>query len=100
MEKYDKNTKSSYLEYLDLNKQYGWAMSEKLPVHGFKWIEEEDISKFNEKFIKNYDENSDLGYTLEVHVEYPINICMQHSDLAFLPERIKVNKQRNMIMIW
>ena len=51
-------------------------MSEKLPVDGFKWIEEDDMSKFNEEFIKNYDGNSDTGYTLEVDVEYPINIRM------------------------
>ena len=51
-----------------------------------------DVSKFEEKFIKNYDENSDKGYILEVDVEYPENIRMLHSDLPFLPERIKINK--------
>ena len=60
MKSYDKKTVSSYLEYLDANNLYGWAMSQKLPVDGFKWIEEDDISKFDEKFIKNYDENSDI----------------------------------------
>ena len=38
MKIYDKNTKSSYLEYLDANNLYGWAMSQKLPVRNFKWI--------------------------------------------------------------
>ena len=97
MKNYDKNTKLSHLEYLDSNNQYGWGMSEKLLVHGFKQIEEDDISKFNEKFIKNYDENSDIGYTLEADVEYPINIRMQHSDLPFLPERMKINKCTKLI---
>ena len=41
-------------------------MSQKLPVTNFKWIKKDDISKFNEAFIKNYDENSDKGYILEV----------------------------------
>ena len=41
------------------------AMSQKLPVRNFKWIDKDDISKFNEDFIKNYDENSDKGYILE-----------------------------------
>ena len=46
-------------------------MSQKLPVRGFKWIKKYDLSKFDENFIKNYNENSDIGYVLEVDVEYP-----------------------------
>ena len=46
-------------------------MSQKLPVDSFKWVEEDDLLKFNKSFIKNYDENSDKGYILEVNVEYP-----------------------------
>ena len=53
MKNHDKNKESSYLEYLDANNLYGWAMSQKLPVGNFKWIEKYDISKFDEKFIKN-----------------------------------------------
>ena len=44
-------------------------MSQKLPVNGFKGIE--DTSKINEEFIKNYNENNDKGYILEVDVKYP-----------------------------
>ena len=44
-------------------------MSQKLPVNGFEWIE--DLSQFQEDFIKNCDENSDKIYFLEVDVEYP-----------------------------
>ena len=64
----------------------------KLPLRNLKWIEKVDISKFNEVFIKNYDENSDKGYILKVDVKYPEKICMLHSDLVFLPERMKINK--------
>ena len=92
MKNYDENKESSYLKYLDSNNQYGWAMSRTLPVRNFKWINNDDISKFDEKFISNYDENSDIGYVFEVDVEYPINIRMLHSDLPFLPERMKINK--------
>ena len=92
MKNYEKNTESSYLEYLDANNLYGWAMSQKLPVDDFEWIKEDDLSKFNESFIKNYDENSDKGYILEVDVEYPKNLHKLHSDLPFLPERMKINK--------
>ena len=43
MESYDKNTELSYLEYLDANNLHGWAMSQKLPVSDFKWVEKDDI---------------------------------------------------------
>ena len=46
-------------------------MSQKLLVNGFKWVEESKLSKFNDRFIKNYNKNSDKGYILEVDIEYP-----------------------------
>ena len=48
---YNKNIESSYIEYLDANNLYGWEMSQKLPVNGFRWVE--DLSQFNEDFIKS-----------------------------------------------
>ena len=52
MKNYDKNIESSYIKYLDANNLYGWTMSQKLPVNGFKWVKEKKLSKFNEDFIK------------------------------------------------
>ena len=92
MKSYNSDIESSSLEYVEANNLYGWAMSQKLKVGNFEWIEKDDVSKFEEKFIKNYDMNSDEGYILEVDVEYPINIRMLHRDLPFLPERLKINK--------
>ena len=46
--------------------------------------------KFNEDFLKNYDEDSDKEYIFEADVEYPKNLHDFHSDLPFLPERIKI----------
>ena len=71
MKNYDKNIESSYIEYLDANNLYGWAMSQKLPVNDFKWVKQEELSKFNEDFIKNYDENGNIGYFCEVDIDYP-----------------------------
>ena len=72
-------------------------MCEKLPVGGFKWIEKDGLLKFDENFIKNYDKNSDIGYTLEVDVEYPKSIHKLHSDLPFVPERMKINKCNKLV---
>ena len=46
-------------------------MSQKLPVNGFKLVKQEELSNFNEDFIKNYDENGNIGYFLEVEIDYP-----------------------------
>ena len=59
IKKYDENKEFSYIQYLDANKIYGWEMSQKLPVNGFKWIK--NATEIDEKFIKNYDEDSDKG---------------------------------------
>ena len=85
---YDKNKESPYLQYWDVNDLYGWAKSQKLPVHNFEWIK--DTSQFNEDFIKNYNEESDEGYFLEVDVKYLEKLHELHNDLPFLPERIKI----------
>ena len=84
MKNYVKSIESSFIEYLDANNLYGWAMSQKLSVNGFKWVKY--LSPFNESFIRNYDENSDIGYFLEVHIYYPEKLFNFHKDLPFLPE--------------
>ena len=50
MKNYDKGIDSSYLMYFDANNLYGWAMSQKLPVNGFRWVY--NVSGFNKEFIK------------------------------------------------
>ena len=94
MKNYNKHEEESFLEYLDDNNLYGWAMSKKLPVNGFRW--KKDMLKFNEEFIRNYEEDSDKGYILEVDVEYPKHLQFSY-DLPFLPEKIKINKIEKLI---
>ena len=90
MKDYDKSKESSYLKYWDVNDLCGWAMSQKLPVNKFKWIE--GTSQFNEDFINNYNEETDEGYLLEVDVQYPEKLHELHNDSPFLPERTKLGK--------
>ena len=46
-------------------------MYEKLHINGFKWVGKTKLSRFNERFIKSYSENSDIGYFLEVEIDDP-----------------------------
>ena len=72
-------------------------MSQKLPVNDFKWVKQEELSKFNEDFIKNYDENGNIGYFLEVDINYSKKLFNLHKNLPFLPESKKVNKVEKLI---
>ena len=69
-------------------------MSKKLPVNGFRWL---DSDKINEEFIKNYNENNNKGYILEVDVKYPKRLHKLHSDLPFLSERMEINKCKKLV---
>ena len=51
MKDYDKNKESSYLKYWDVSNSCGWAMSQKLPVGGFKWVENTS-PQFSKDFMK------------------------------------------------
>ena len=62
MKNYNKNVKSSYLQYLDANNLYGWAMCQKLPISGFRWAKK--LSIYTDEAIKLYDENGNYGATL------------------------------------
>ena len=70
-------------------------MSQKLSVNSFKWAEK--LSRFNETLIKNYNENSDIGYFFEVDIDCPKKVFGPYKDFPFLPESKKVNKVENFI---
>ena len=95
MKDYDKKKKPSYIQYLDANNLYGKAMTEKLPVRGFKWMD--DISKIDEDFVKDYNKNDNKGYILDVNIDYPCKLQNLHSDLPFLPERMIINNTKKLV---
>ena len=72
-------------------------MSQKLLVNDFKWVKQIELSKFNEEFIKNYDENGNIGYVLEVDIDYPKELFNLHKDLPFLSEGKEVNNVEKLI---
>ena len=95
MNDYDRKKKSSYIQYLDANNLYGKAITEKLPVRGFRWMDH--ISKIDEAFVKDYNKNDNKGYILDVDVHYPNKLQNLHSDLPFLPERMIINNTKKLV---
>ena len=85
-----KEVTPSYLTYLDAKNLHGWEISQKLSVNGFKWVKK--LSRFNEIFRKNYNQNSNTEYFLEVYIDYPKKWFDLHKDLPFSPKNKKKNK--------
>ena len=60
-------------------------MSSKLPINNFEWVNGEDM---NNDIIMNYnEEKDDIGYVLEVDLEYPKELHDLHNDYPLAPER-------------
>ena len=78
-------SESSYLQYLDANNLYGWAMSQPLPTGEFKWVD------VNPNEISELATRTDKGYVLEVDVSYPKELHDSHNDLPFMCERMEIN---------
>ena len=95
MKDFDKNKKSTYIQYFNANNLYGWAMSQPLPANGFKWIN--NNCKFTNNFILNYDEYRDVGYILEARIRYPQKLHGKHKYLPHLPQKEKVIKCQKLI---
>ena len=70
-------------------------MLQRLPVNNFEWIK--DTSQFIEDFVKNYNEESDEEYFLEVDVQYLEKLCELHNYLPFLPKRMKIEKVEKLV---
>ena len=85
----DKPTR--YLQYLDANNLYGWAMSQPLPTGGFKLV---DIKPGE---IRKLVKCKYKGYILEVDIRYPRELHDSHNDLPFMCECMKINGVKKLI---
>ena len=84
-DKFDPNEDTTYLQYLDTNNLYGWAMSQALPTGGFRWVD------VNPNEISELTARTDKGYLLEVDVRYPTELHDSQNDLPPMCERMKIN---------
>jgi hypothetical protein len=81
---YNENEKSNYIVYLDANNLYGWAMSQSIPTHGFKWCTTDEYQS-----LRNDQSN---GFVFEVDLAYPVEIHDEHNDYPLAPQKLKVTK--------
>ena len=90
-DKFDHNEDTTYLQYLDANNLYGWAMSQPLPAGRFRWVD------VNPNEISELATRTDKGYILEVDVRYPKELHNPHNDLPFMCERIEINRLEKLV---
>ena len=100
MKNYNPEKKSKFIQYLDANNLYGWAMSQNLPTHGFKWMKDltlEKVYEILEKINSSMLNTSKKGYIFEVDLEYPSHLWGCHNDYPLAPETVKVNGVEKLI---
>ena len=83
---YDANQPSTYIVYEDANNLYGHAMVQSLPTGDFQWVE--DVSEFD---VTTVAPDADIGYILEVDLEYPPELHELHSDYPLAPEKMEIS---------
>ena len=93
MKDFDKTKPSTFIQYLDANSLYAWAMTQKLPKHGFKWIDVDIPSVLN--LLEKKDTKQ--GYIFEVDLDYPEKLWKSHNDYPLAPERVKIDKVDKLI---
>ena len=87
---YNPDAPTRYLQYLDKNNLYGWAMSQPLPTGLFHWVEF-DESKDLKWIVNELSKRNYCGYLLEVDVAYPRKLHDYHNDLPFMCRKMKIN---------
>ena len=85
MKNYDPTKPLGFIEYLDKNNLYGWAMSGYLPYGRFMCLK--NVDEFNANSIS---QKNPIGYILEVGLEYPDELHVLHNDYPLAPEELTI----------
>ena len=91
---YDSSKPTTYIQYLDANNLYGWAMSQPLPTHGFKWLKDLTVDSVINLLERR---KTNKGYIFEVDLEYPSKLWKSHNDYPLAPEKTLVNGVEKLI---
>ena len=81
-QKFNPDEPSRYIQYLDANNLYGLAMSMKLPIKGFKWMNRYELNVWEK-----------TPCILEVDLDYPEKLHDLHNDYPLAPERVMCDKK-------
>jgi hypothetical protein len=84
---YDENKPVKHLVYWDANNLYGWAMSQFLPMSGFRWMSKIEFEQIDWITLKK---DSPVGYIIECDLDYPDELHDAHNEYPLAPERVKV----------
>ena len=77
---YNPNQPSTFIQYMDENSLYSWAMSQPLPVRNFQWLTQEEMDAMMS------DHHLIQSCTIEVDLEYPRELQDPHNDYPLAPE--------------
>ena len=86
--RYSKGNENTEIMYWNANNLYGWDIIQDLPFGDFKFLSEGKIKSFN---LDSIAENSQVGYILEVDLEYCKELHDSHSNYPLCPEKIEVS---------
>ncbi|XP_052779407.1 uncharacterized protein LOC128216784 [Mya arenaria] len=87
---YDPLQPTTFLQYLDANNLYGWAMVQPLPLRDFVFMNQKYIEAFD---VMSIPEAGDTGYILEVSLHYPESLHDSHNCLPLAPVRRAISNE-------
>ena len=84
------NDKENCVVYGDVNNLYGHAMRMSMPLNQYEWLTEDELNAFDPETMVSDD--SDTGYILEVTLEYPAELHLEHNSFPLAPEHVEIDE--------
>ena len=85
---YDASHPHVHLIYLDANNLYGWAMSQRLPTGGFRFLQPDEIEEMAP--VGELSDDAEDGYIYEVDLHYPQYLHDAHDDNPLALESLEI----------